>query len=311
MKEVRVTFKNVVDSTKSIILTVVDDDDTEKVSEIMYNLPDSVSFGKAEEYRKFMEETKKSVEDIATVWAAVYGAKECGKLVINDGVPATGKIFAEATELCDRYNKASLAEALKDCAEDENPMMHAATRLLYPTISVKETNKKDELARLDVVERLRRIPIDRLHKSISGGIGANKMWIYEAQAVNMVFTARAFASVLEKGDPEEILSKISDSDHMKEIAKKITLGETPTSETKLLEHLRECIGMMLGDEWKSKVKSQDSRHVRDLYITEHKKDPTGQTKAVMTHKKFYDMLLVVCHKIVTGGEWKVFCKELQ
>lgn len=309
----KIEIKKVVDNKRVIILTELPEKegDEQKVKEVYYDLPETAPLGSLDNIRQFMAKTLRSVEEICPIWDEAYSAKEVGKLVIEGDVPMTGAIFAEAYALCDRYNEASTMEALKDCAESEDPMMHAAKRLLYPTISVKEVKKKGEATHLDVVTRQRRIPIDRLHKMVSGGIGFNKNWIYEAQAVNMVFTARAFASVIEDGDPEKILLKINQSDHMKEIAKKISLGETPTSNTKLLDHLRDCIGMMLGDEWRAKVKSQDVRHVRDLYITEYKKDATGRTKQVLTHKRFYDLLLIVASKIVNGGEYAVFCKELQ
>lgn len=312
----RIEIKKVVDNRKVIILTDVPENEGEEqkvIKEVYYDLPATAPLGSLDDIRKFMAKTLKSVEEICLVWDVAYISKEIGKLIIEGEVPATGLVFAEAYALCDRYNEASIAEALKDCAdaEGEDPLMHAAKRLLYPTISVKESKEKDEPNRLKVTTRQRRIPIDRLHKMVPGGVGADKLWIYEAQAVNMVFTARAIASCVDGGDAEKVLTKINESDHMKEIAKKISLGETPTSNTKLLEHLRKCIGMMLGKEWEPKVLSHDVKHVKDLYVTEYKKDATGRTKQVLTHKRFYDLLLIVASKIVNGGEYTVFCKELQ
>lgn len=299
-------IKKTVGFGKALYMTVTEDGKEPVIVEYPYEIADALPpFPTIESIQAFMTQTRVYLDTLASAWGEA--ANEGNKAL----VPLMSDIVNDAGKLTKLYNGASLAKAFKDCAMAPKAMFRAAEVELYETLSAKEAEDKDtHIKSLEIITRMKRIPLDKLHKKLSG-IGEKKDWIYEAQFVNKLFVSRAIASCTPDGNADAVLKAINDSYAMDDIAKAIKAGKTPTSNTALLKAVRNVVSMMIGEEYSSKVNSHDIKHMCDLYITEYKKDPTGMTKQVKTHKQFYDLFLIICHKAIVGGEYKVFCKELQ
>lgn len=289
---------------KAIYMMVTEDGKEPVITATEYNIPDSVPpLATVEVALAWMEGVKSDIEKLALAWAEAAAIKD---------LATSAEIMKDAKKLSSLYNTASLTEAIMDCGRDEKPMLKAVIRELYPTLSVGTGEDRDtKVEFMKVVKRMKRIPLDKLHKKCQG-IGANKDWIYQAQSFNKLLVARAIVDSREDGKItiEQALRMIDESFAMDKIAKEIKYGKNPTSNTSLLKSLRTLITMMIGEEYENEVKSHDIRKLNSMYLTECKKDESGLTSEARTHKKFYDLALIIAHRVATGGKYTVYCKEM-
>lgn len=265
---------------------------------VKYQLREKAPYLKDEEYTGFKAETKSTVEAIAEAYNAVYASGD---------LDLATKLATHADKLCKCYNAASLKESFVLAKNAGDPMIDAVTRHLYETISATPRKKADEAYfTISVAEKSRRIPLDKLYRELEG-IGADKHWIYTAQAVNKLFTARAISSKNPGKSMADIYRDLGGYT-MDDAAKKLEAGENPVSNNKLLAALRRVISEMIGEENGKKVIGIDVRHVLDLYLKEDRNDAHGTTLEAATHKKFYDLLSIVCYRVLTGGTYKITYK---
>lgn len=289
---------------KAIYMMVTEDGKEPVITATEYNVPDSVPpLATVEAALAWMDGVQSDIDKLALAWAEAAAIKD---------LATSAEIMKDAKKLASLYNTASLTEAIMDCGRDEKPMLKAVIRELYPTLSVGTGEDRDtKVEFMKVVKRMKRIPLDKLHKKCSG-IGVDKNWYYEAQSFNKLLVARAMVDADKEGKLtiEEALKQIDDSFAMDKIAKEIKYGKNPTSNTNLLKTLRKLICMMIGEEYESEVRSHDINTLNSRYLTECKADPSGLTAEAKTNKKFYDLCLVIAHRVATGGSYSVYCKEL-
>lgn len=227
---------------------------------------------------------------------------------VGDAVSKT--IGGHIDKLTKCYNDAALKGALTKCWEDAEPLRYAVTTgQIYKTVSAtaKQAEGEKYLCR-KIAERERRIPIDKLNKFVEGGVGVDKKWIYTAQAVNKTFLARAIMGESKEDVKFADVWRSLGGYTMDQAAKALEQGENPVSNTKLLGNLRRLIAEMFGSEVGKLAIGVDVRHILNAYLKEDKKDATGLTSEAATHKRFYDLISVVCHRILTGGTYKVTFK---
>ena len=152
-----------------------------------------------------------------------------------------------------------------------------------------------------IADKEKYIDLAKLHKRITGGIGADKTWIYQVERFNMCMTAQRAQDL---GCSAENLKDINDSYAMSEIAKQVQLGKNPCSNTQLLKTLATIITAMLGEGYKPN--SHDVAFLKSVYA---KKGKAALTVACANHKNFRNYIAEVCHRIVTGGIYTVEFKK--
>ena len=192
--------------------------------------------------------------------------------------------------------------AFDTCIKSENPMITAVTNLTYDTIARKDTKEKDAtIATRSIETKTKYIDLKKLHKKVSGGIGADKNWIYMVEQLNMRMTAKC---AIDLGCNEEDLKKINNSYAMSDLARKIKLGANPCSNTQMLKTLQTIVTAMLGGEYKAT--SHDVEFIKKIYA---KKGRAALAVSCANHTNFRRYIAEVCHRIVTNGSYSVEYKK--
>lgn len=293
---------NKVEEGKFELVTLEEIEGSEPVEaeKFAYTVPKNPTLKNRAEALEFIKHTDETIGTLAKKWTIA------GEL--DNSADTADKIFEHIETLAGLYNEASSFEAMRDCLEHEKPLLWACTRMIYPTMGVRlKEDKKLNVITLEIKRRDRRIALDKLHKAAEG-IGEDKNWIYTAQAVNKIFTARLITE-LNGSKGADALAAIDGSYHMSEIAKQIKMGQNPVSNTKTLDQLRLCIKQMIGEEFVSKLISFDVKFLTSQYAKESKGDSYGLTLEAAAHKRFYDLLMRVCHHLITDKPYNVVFKE--
>lgn len=228
--------------------------------------------------------------------------REFNDAMQNGEMDKVTKTESEIEEAISEYTGIAEMLAFDTCEKSENPMVTAVTMLTFRTIAkkdIKEEGAKVAIRKIDDKEKY--IDLAKLHKRITGGIGADKTWIYQVEKMNMCMTAQRAQDL---GCSAENLKDINDSYAMSEIAKQVQLGKNPCSNTQLLKTLTTIITAMLGEGYKPN--SHDVAFLKSVYA---KKGKAALTVACANHKNFRNYIAEVCHRIVTGGIYTVEFKK--
>lgn len=300
-----------VDFTKVIRITDSEEGRDDIVRELKYTVPDSMKpLASPEAAKEYTDSIDKDLATLASAWDEA--ASDEDNTTREKWAEFRTSIFNDAGKLVKLYNSASLSGIFMECARQEKPMLHAVTVELYPTLQARVSEDKDTHVRtLEITTRMKRIPIDKLHKKMPGGIGEDRNWYYTSQAVSSLFLAKVIIKNTPNGKEADALRRVKDCYTMDDIARAIDMGKNPTSNTNMLKNLRLVVSQMIGEEYTSKVMSHDVNLIADYYVKEYKKDPSGLTKQVADKKNFNDILMIVCYRVVTDGSYDVYCKDLK
>lgn len=241
------------------------------------------------EKKKEMEELKVAIE------AAVKKFNEAEQL------DERNKLEAEINENLGKYNTIATEVCFQECANAPDAMLEAIKRISYETLNVRDTKTDLGTFVRTVNVRERTIDLMKLHKFVEGGIGANKKWYLEAEAMNRAMTLQA---ALDLGVAKEDITKINDSYAMSELAAQIDMGKNPCSKTQLLKTLTKVVQAMIGEEYKPV--SHDVNFLMRVYS---KKSRKALTVTCANHKYMREYLMNICNRIVTGGTYKVEYRE--
>lgn len=206
-------------------------------------------------------------------------------------------------EIIKEYDRMSRTVTFEDCRLSEDPMKAAVLKLTYPTLkTVFKATSGDpkELKMCSVIEAEKAIPLDKLH-AYCDGIGADKKWIYYAQQLNLLITAKTAKELNNNVD----LKAINDSYAMDKIARELDMGKTPTSNTQLLKQLNIVIAAMLGSDFKG-----TSHDVAFLVNAWSKKGKKALSIVAARHTTMYNLMLEICHAIMTEKVYELEIKEV-
>ena len=221
--------------------------------------------------------------------------------LLEEKIKEAADLGEEIAEICGEYADIAQAIAFKKCAAAPDPMLYAVTVLTYEVIAAKDNKVEgSDIPRKSIEFKDRAIDLGKLHKAISGGIGADKKWIYKAEKFNCLLTAQAAKDL--GIDPKAI----NDSYAMAEIARDIDLGKTPTSKTNILKTLRGIIAAMIGEEFAKKVTSHDVNFLLMVYA---KKSRKALTVTTANHKYLRGFLAEICHRVVLDKIYAVEYKK--
>lgn len=228
--------------------------------------------------------------------------KDYNDAVQSGNYEVSVKLNEEIERTINEYTAIVRTECFDALKATENPMIKAVEALTYPTIRAKDTRAGEEKIPVRVLEDIDR-PIDllKLHKYVGGdGIGVDKNWVHIAEKFNFLLTAQ---KAVDLGiDPKTI----SDSYAMSEISRQIDMGKTPTSKTNILKTLQSVISAMLGEEYKAT--SHDVNFLMSVYSRKNRK---ALTVSCANHRYMRQYLAEICHRIVTGGNYKLEYRKIQ
>lgn len=250
-------------------------------------------------------------------------------VLVNDEMR---NLYKKACDLCDRYNIVILSdekgsreeemkldedirsvvgnyvgESRKVCFEwlksQADPMLEAVKLMEYPTIRIHDTKVGEEIKipHREIISVTKQIDLLDLHKYVGGaGIGKDPDWMHYAQKMNQLMTA--YAATQLNVDPREIYNSYD----MSQVAKKIELGATPTSNRQLLTVLGEVIATMIGPDYKPK--SYDVAYLKFVYGGKGRK---ALTLRCSNHKAFRKILMDICHRIVFDMSYDLDYKKMK
>lgn len=205
-------------------------------------------------------------------------------------------------EKINEYTSVARDDCFEACKNSTDPMLTAVTVLSFVTIATKDEQKGDDKIPVRiVVEKERQIDLFKLYKYCGDkGIGADPQWLYMAEQLNMLMTAK---KAKDLGiDPKSV----NDSYAMSNISREINLGKDPTSNTNMLKTLQSIITAMLGDGYKA-----TSHDVNFLWSVYTKKNRKALTVTAANHKALRGYLAEICHRIVTGKKYGIEYKAVK
>lgn len=233
-------------------------------------------------------------------------AKEYNEAYEYHELEQTKHISAEMDDLVDEYNDLAEAEILRTCRLAEKPLVEAAVRLKYETITYKDValDKEDKGNTTRVVDwNARYIDTQKLHKAQPGGVGEDTSWIHAVQRLNYLLTLRQ-AYKLEI--PERDLNKIADCYAMKQEAKKFEGLQMDSQATYdvIQADIDKIIKMMIGEEYSATA--ADVAYLDGVYS--RKSSKSKLTVSVSNHSNMRNHMLDICHRAITGEYYSVDAK---
>lgn len=244
-----------------------------------------------EQFVATYSEVKEISEDVKKYNEAFQNAK------FDESHKIAEKIENSVKEFAEKMRK----ECHNALLETADPMLEAVKQLRFETVRtklIKEEGSTIPTMVLEVVER--DIGLLKLHKAAADGIGQNKSWYYMIEKLNCLLTAK---TAQDLGiNP----TSVNDSFAMSKIAKSIDIGETPTSNTKLLAALQTIITAMVGEQYK--VKSHDVEFLKKVYT---KKSRKALTVTCANNKALTNYIAEICHRIVLEKSYSVEYKEVK
>lgn len=207
--------------------------------------------------------------------------------------------FAESIdEKVGEYGNLARRIAYEDFHTASNPMVAAVTALQYVAIVAKDEKVGDDPKSQIIVRGIedRAKYIDLLHFHKWRKIGHVQTWNFTAEKLCYCMTLRVAGRVGGTTTVNAIKKKIE----ITQIAESVSLGRCPTSNTNLLAVLQRVITEMLGEGYK--VTSHDVNYMIENFSGS---DKNPMNVGVRNHKKFVELLMAICHHIVTGNPYDV------
>lgn len=213
------------------------------------------------------------------------------------------KALKEADENCVKYrndyNEAARTEFFaKHCAA-ESPLVSILGQLEYTGKSWTDKKSKDSglitRAETDTINRVNLSAFEKYaRENAKVTTGKETNWLYYIEKFNQLLVFYGAARI---GDNPK---KYSDSYAIRQIAKEIEMGATPTSATQILKQLQTVVSAMIGDEYKAT--SHDAAWVMLAFARPDRK--SLHLKA-SSPKVMNELIAETCHRIITNGEYKV------
>lgn len=196
-------------------------------------------------------------------------------------------------------------EFIYDCLCTDDPMMEAVKRVYFKSVAVKDDRPKGAkpgvICKKKLEEREIRIDLYDLHAEIDGGIGKDKMWVAMCEKMGFLLSLRVAGEIVNPVDKAREIAAISGGYSMSEVAEKLNMGDTPTSNTKLLKQLQMLVTATIGEEFKAK--SHDVQYLLHAFSSFDNKK-TGNIK-VSKPKRMRHIVLDILHAIVEGNGYTI------
>lgn len=212
----------------------------------------------------------------------------------------------ELRELETTYAEEKAVEVFCELKEQENPVEAAIRMHSYPVVGYK-TIREDGLVRgFEIVEdKPRQIDLVKLCKFCD----LPTEWQYKVEKFNKLLALRT-AEELKMTKAQ--IKKINDSFSMNELARKIEMGETPTSNTQICKMLQMVLDGILYEETdkgknKYRVNSHDVAYLLMCYTKRGKK---VLSVAVAKNAYIHRLVMDVAHRILTGKTYDLEYKMI-
>lgn len=234
--------------------------------------------------------TKPELKALAESYASTYN-----EAYQNGWYDLSVKIAEAIEEAVNKYTEVSQRECFTALKASADPMLEAVKTLQFDTIRTHDRKEgESKIPVREIMPSLKYIDLAKLHKFVDGGIGVEKDWVHKAEKANQLMTARVAVQLGNKPD------EIWDSYYMTDIARKMKLGETPTSDTQILKLLTTVVQAMIGTAYKPL-----SKDVKYLCFVYSKKGKAALSVSCAKHNQFRQYLMEICNRIVCDKVYTV------
>ena len=250
--------------------------------------------------------TEKTKDDIRKdIDALIDRRNKMAKIGAYSLIEDIDKKIADAVA---EYSKKAEAECFDKLKRAKNPLKEAAKVMTFDTVKVKD--EKDDKGRVSkVVDDTKKIiDPERLHKAVKGGVGANKEWIKECEALNCFMTVLVG---LKFGIP---VKSVYESYSMKEESVRLRAllfdgGDIDLAKAsaKAQEEVQYVVDAMIGEVCVGKGKAKQKVFVSDELVNYLESIYTKKsTKSLLevqcaNHKNFRKYMLEICYAVITGN----------
>lgn len=255
-----------------------------------------------------MENTKKATMLAKMKETIVSDVEKASKAISAGKLKDLNAVDAHLAKMEKAYEALSMEMAFDSVLSAENPVLECIKKYSFTTL--KHAEKKSEgddkhVIGYEVVERERQIDLLRFckyAKEYNPTISTD--WEYSAAKLNQLLCLRT-AKELKCSDLE--IKEIAKSYYLKEQAKRIELGGTPTSNTQIAKALQTVIdAIIFDDDGKGKNKYLCNNHdVAFILACYTRKGKSALSVSVSKDAYFRKILTEVCLRIVDGGKYTV------
>lgn len=249
--------------------------------------------------------TKRTLEIIKSEMKA--SCKAFNEAMLSSDLDATNSQTVKITELEKEYASMAAKQDFEAFLSTEKPMLSALEKR-YFTVCKHQDVKDNENGFITRTITGRQRPLDFVAfedyaKSKQIEIACNNEWRYDIQKLNVLLAVRAGQ---ELHTSIEKIKAMINTFSCNKIITKIEMGETPTSNTKLLNALQNIVNKIIYEDGKKgnfyKVRSQDVAYLNMLYL---KRGKEALSVSVSKHKALTNLIMDILHGIITGKSYSV------
>lgn len=211
-------------------------------------------------------------------------------------------------------------ETVSDKEDYSGTILRAIKELTYPTKGYKINKEDEKITGMEIVERTATVDLRKLCKFN----GFDKFWINHLEKFNLLLTLRAATELMgiDKGATDKqkkefsaVLKTINDSYYMKEKAKELDMGKTPTSNNQICKQLQMVIDKILfvASENDPAINTYKANNHDVAYLLMcYTKKGKGALKVVAAKHTYVERLIVeIIHRILTGKTYTIDYKMVK
>lgn len=231
------------------------------------------------------------------------------KAIIKGDLPALYSAEETLSKQEKEYDKLVATMLYDELLATAEPIVEAIKRYSYKTLKHREKKSEGEdkkVIGLELVEKERQIDLLKLceYSKNNGAAQLPTDWQYAVSKLNQLLCLRT-AKTLKCTDAE--IATITKTYYLKEQARKIEMGKTPTSDTQICKALQTVInGIIFKDDGKGgnvyKCNNHDVAYLLGCYTKKGKK---ALALSVAKDGFFRLVITEICLRIIENGRYTV------
>lgn len=227
------------------------------------------------------------------------GVAALNQALSEGDLEAMNKAERELEEAEGNYAAVKKAAVFESFDASENPIMTAVCTREYNVFGHKAIKEKDIITGYEQTEKLKLVDLADFFKKRDGKYPD---WVYKTEKLGYLISLRVAKDI---NVAAENMAKVKDNYAMSELAKKIELGETPTSNTKTCKALQEVLdGVIFEDDGNGKNKYKVCNH--DVAYLEQgfmKLGKNAGSLVLPAAKTVQRMIADIAWRVVTGSSY--------
>ena len=251
--------------------------------------------------------------NLATIEAEIKANIQAyNEAVGNEDIKAINACNVEQDKLEKEYAQLAEVKCYVDLKKMENPMLEAIKKygfdvlkhkdVVIKTTSINDDGEEEEVTSITRELTIKEKQIDLVKFDAHGKktVSVDPLWKYEMQCLNQLFCIRTAQELKVPFDCK--------SYYMDKQAKRIEDGETPVSNTAMLEAVQKLVDMIIYEKQEDKDANKYRVNSRDVtaIIMQYTKSGKGRLGiAVAKHNYFARIIGKVLYRIVTGEQYSM------